>query len=522
MKKTLFILLAVLLTATSCNKDFLDSKPSDQLSDTNFWKTSDDAKAGVAAIYNQLQSNSMAAANQSVFIYGWYLFTEGITPNGWIWSESGLGYQLISKGNHNAASSGAIPERWKALYRGIYLANLAIENLPNVPMDATLKARLIAEAKFLRALFYYNLVDTYGGVPLVTSILKLGEEQPARSSKAEVISFIVAECTIAQANLLAVYTTTDVGRATKGAAVTLQAKAYLLDNKFAEAAAACQQVMAMNYSLYNNYEAMFTSVAAENNSEVIFDIQYVGGGLGEGGVHDARFGPASTSSAGFNSVFPTRELVDSYEMKNGKSITDPTSGYDPANPYSNRDPRLDYTIVRPGAVWRGLPYASIQIQGGSATYLGYLFRKYVLTVTGNLVNDSPLNFIVFRYADVLLMYAEAKNEITAVPDVTIYNAINQVRARPGVAMPAIDPGKTKDEMREIIRNERKIELAFEGIYYSDIRRWGIAKDLMNGKSIRKINGDQLDIRTFVDAFYLWPIPQGERDLNPSLTQNIGY
>ena len=522
MKKTLFILLAVLFTASSCNKDFLDTKPSDQLSDANFWKTSDDAKAGVTAIYNQLQSNSTAAANQSVFIYGWHLFTEGITPNGWIWNDANLGYQLIGKGNHNPASANAIPERWKALYRGIYLANLAIENLPKVTMDGTLKARLIAEARFLRALFYYNLVDTYGGVPLVTSVLKLGEEQPARTAKTDVINFIAAECTAAQTDLLAVYTAADVGRATKGAALTLQAKAYLLDNKFAEAAAACQQVMSMNYSLYNNYEAMFTSVAAENNAEVIFDIQYAGGGLGEGGVHDARFGPASTSSAGFNSVFPTRELVDSYEMKNGKSITDPTSGYDPANPYTNRDPRLDYTIVRPGAVWRGLPYANIQIQGGSATYLGYLFRKYVLTVTGNLVNDSPLNFIVFRYADVLLMYAEAKNEISATPDITVYNAINQVRGRPGVNMPPIDPGKTKAEMREIIRNERKIELAFEGVYYTDIRRWGIAKDLMNGKSVRKINGDQLDTRTFVDAFYLWPIPQGERDLNPGLTQNPGY
>ncbi len=511
MRKTFFILIAA--CCISCNKDFLDSKPSDKLSDANFWKTSDDAKAGVTAIYNQMQSNT--------YIYGWHLFTDAITPIAWSWNDAGIGYQAIAKGNATAAMAGVVPERWKALYKGIYLANLAIKYLPDVSMDETLKAKLKAEAMFLRALFYFNLVDVYGGVPLLTEVLDLNSDQPARSTKSEVVDFIVAECTEAEKTLPASNDAPNVGRATKGAALTLKAKAYMLDNKFAEAAAACQQVMGMSYGLYNNYEAMFTTVAAENNVEVIFDVQYAAPGLGEGSVQDARFGPASTSSAGFNSVFPTQQLVDSYEMKNGKSITEPTSGYDPANPYANRDPRLDYTIVRPGATWRGLPYANISIQGGSATYLGYLFRKYILTVTGFLVNDSPLNFIVFRYADVLLMYAEAKNEVSG-PDATVYNAINQVRARPGVNMPPVAAGKTQAEMRETIRNERKIELAFEGIYYSDIRRWGIAKDLMNGKVIRKINGDQLDTRSFVDAFNLWPIPQTEIDLNPTLEQNPGY
>jgi hypothetical protein len=119
------------------------------------------------------------------------------------------------------------------------------------------------------------------------------------------------------------------------------------------------------------------------------------------------------------------------------------------------------------------------------------------------------------------MYAEAKNEVSG-PDNTVYDAINRVRARPGVNMPAITSGKTKDELREIIRHERQIELAFEGIYYTDIRRWRIAKDLMNNKVIRSLQNTQLDTRNFVDAFYLWPIPQSERDLNPSLEPNPGY
>jgi len=145
----------------------------------------------------------------------------------------------------------------------------------------------------------------------------------------------------------------------------------------------------------------------------------------------------------------------------------------------------------------------------------------VLTVDGFNWGDSPLNFIVFRYADVLLMYAEAKNEVSG-PDNTVYDAINQVRARAGVNMPAITTGKSQAEMRTIIQHERRIELAFEGTYYSDIRRWGIAAQLMEGRVIKNIAGQQLDVWHFKDALYLWPISQDEIDLNPKIKQNPGY
>jgi len=513
MKKFLTIIILIFFVASGCKKTFLDSVPATQLSDASFWQTNMDATAGISAIYNQMQNNT--------YIYGWQLFTDAITPSAWSWSDAGIGYQAIAKGNAAPALAGVIAGKWTACYKGIYLANLAIKNIPGINMDAALKARLLGEARFLRALFYYNLVDVYGGVPLVTDILDLKSPQPARSSKADVINYITSECTAAAAALPASYTGTDIGRATKGAALTLQAKAYLLINDFAHTASVCQQIMGMNYKLYNDYAAMFTQVSAENNAEVIFDVQYAGPGLGEGSVIDGRFAPLSSYSKGFNSVFPTQDLVDSYEMTNGKAITDPTSGYNPANPYANRDPRLDYSIVRPGSSWMGIPYANIQIQGGASTYLGYLFRKQCLTVSGFLTGDSPLNFIVFRYADVLLMYAEAKNEVSG-PDNTVYDAIDQVRARPGVNMPAIPTGQTQASLRDIIRHERKIEFAFEGSYYTDIRRWGIAKSLLDGEVIKSITGAQLDVRHFSDAFNLWPIPQTEIDLNPSLVQNPGY
>ncbi len=514
MKKLLFVLPIFFLAVSSCTKNYLNTKPSDQLSDATFWQTDADALAGITAIYYQMQHNYQ--------IYAFMPETDGITPNGWIWSGYKNGYAAIAEGNLLPTTATPVSDKWGQLYNGIYKANLAMAKIPGITMDATLKARLLAEAGFLRALFYYDLVDYYGGVPLVKEILQLGAPLPGRNTKEEVLAYVVSECDLAAKNLPVTYGASDIGRATQGAALTLKARAYLLNNQFQETADAAKQVMDLGqYQLYTDYAGMFTNVAAENNKEVIFDVQYAAPGLGEGSPLDGLMGPLSSYGKGWDQIFATQDLVDAYEMKSGLPITDPASGYDPANPYDNRDPRMDYTIVRPGATWRNIPYNSIQIGTSASSYTGYLPRKHVLTVDGFNWGDSPLNFIVFRYADVLLMYAEAKNEVSG-PDATVYDAINQVRARAGVGMPAIAAGQTQDGMRQLIRHERRIEMAFEGTYYSDIRRWGIAKQLMDGKVIRNITGQQLDVWHFTDALYLWPIPQSERDLNSKLTQNNGY
>ncbi|HTI11008.1 MAG TPA: RagB/SusD family nutrient uptake outer membrane protein [Puia sp.] len=512
MKKLFFIFL--LAAATSCTKSYLNTKPSDQLSDATFWQTDADALAGITAIYDQMQHNYQ--------IYAFMPETDGITPNGWIWSGYKNGYAAIAEGNLLPTTATPVSDKWGQLYNGIYKSNLAISKIPGINMDATLKTRLLAEAGFLRALFYYNLVDFYGGVPLVREILQLGAPLPGRNTKQEVLAYVTSECDRVAKDLPVSYGASDIGRATRGAAFTLKARAYLLNNQFQEAADAAKQVMDLGqYQLYADYAGMFTNVAAENNKEVIFDVQYAAPGLGEGSPLDGLMAPLSSYSKGWDQIFPTQDLVDAYEMTNGLPITDPTSGYDPAHPYDNRDPRMDYTLVRPGATWRNIPYSSLQIGTSASSYTGYLPRKHVLTVDGFNWGDSPLNFIVFRYADVLLMYAEAKNEAGG-PDATVYDALNQIRARVGVGMPPITQGKTQDELRQIIRHERRVEMAFEGTYYSDIRRWGIAKQLMDGKVIRNIAGQQLDVWHFTDALYLWPIPQSEMDLNSKLSQNQGY
>lgn len=500
-----------LLALGACKKDFLNTTPSDKVSDANFWKTEKDANAGVSAIYNDLQNND---------IFGLYVYNDGLTPSAYIWDDGGTGMGPITKGNMNPFTS-AVVNKFKALYNGVFRANLALEKLPGISnMNTAVNHRLVAEATFLRALYYYQLTDFYGDVPLITKTLALGAPLPAKETRANLLAFIIKEAGAAADSLPVSYPAAQVGHATKGAALTLKAKAQLLAKQYTDAIVTCKAIGGLGYDLYSDYRSMFISTSAENNVEVIFDIQYLAPGLGQGSLLDKRLSTRSSFSSGWSNVYPSVNLVNNYEMKNGKMITDPSSGYDPANPYNNRDPRLDYTVVRPGSTWKNIPYANLRLDN-AATFTGYLTRKYVLEVDGFGAGDSPLNFIIYRYADVLLMLAEAENE-TAGPDATVYDAINRVRARKGVDMPPIPAGKSKEEMRDIIRHERMIEFAMEGTYYSDIRRWGIATQLMNGLVVTNIAGQQIDKINFVDAFNLWPIPQVEIDLNSNLVQNPNY
>src|SRR5882757_7182049 len=184
--KKLLVVLTIYFGVTGCTKTFLDSTPSDQFSDASFWQSDADATAGITAIYDQMQHNYQ--------IYGYLPETEGITPNAWIWSGYLNGYSAIAEGNLLPSTTTPVADKWTQLYNGIYKANLALEKIPAVKMDETLKNRLMAEAKFLRALFFYNLADYYGGVPILKQTLKLGGELPGRDSLADVLTFVTSEC----------------------------------------------------------------------------------------------------------------------------------------------------------------------------------------------------------------------------------------------------------------------------------------------------------------------------------------
>jgi hypothetical protein len=241
------------------------------------------------------------------------------------------------------------------------------------------------------------------------------------------------------------------------------------------------------------------------------------------GIYD---GNILTAAIGWSSIEPTTDFVDEYEMKDGSVWTPTNPIADPADKYNNRDPRLDQTIFRKGKKYNGVPYP-VDADGYPGIYTGFSFKKYTIydTAAGPQVdyNKSEINGIILRYADVLLMYAEAKNESSGV-DQSVYDAVNAVRERAG--MPDLPAGLNQDQMRDRIRHERRMEFVIEGLYYSDVRRWKIAESVLNrdveldGSYKRGI----MDDRTFDPAKdYVWPIPQREIDYSQkAIEQNPNY
>jgi len=310
----------------------------------------------------------------------------------------------------------------------------------------------------------------------------------------------------------------------------------LYAGRYPDAATAASQVMASNtYSLYPTYKTLF-SYAAENNAEDILDIQFLPD-VYPNNIFQA-FAPRSVNAS--SKWVPTKKIVDAYQMKNGLDITDPSSGYDPANPYVNRDPRLSYSVFVPGDVlpngktFNSLPSSTTGDAVGSSFVVsptGWNIKKYVNKEDLSKPADCGINIILIRYAEVLLTYAESMIEQNNL-DASVYDAINKVRQRSDVNMPPILTGQTQDQLRTIVRHEREVEFAFEALRYFDIRRWKIASVVMpgpvNGLTYKDTNGTLQTVvvpgwtQTWDDRSYLWPIPQKEIDLNKNLTQNTGW
>jgi len=311
----------------------------------------------------------------------------------------------------------------------------------------------------------------------------------------------------------------------------------LYAGRYQEAAAAAQAVIDMNvYSLYPKYGQLF-SYPAENNSEVIWDKQFLKD-VYPNNVF-SQLAPASLAAA-VAQVVPTKQLGDEFEMTNGKMIADPGSGFDAFNPYNNRDPRMRFTMFLPGdMLFNNKPFnpvpgsgTSDAIGGGNqfATSTGYNVKKYINSEDLVSPNNCGINLIFIRYAEILLTYAEAKVELNQL-DESVYLAINKVRTRSDVNMPPIPAGKTQAELRVAVRHERTVELAFEGLHLFDIRRWKTAELVMPGpiKGITYVKDGKLitvtnnsAVRTFAQKDYLWPIPRQEVIINPKLTQNPGW
>ncbi|RYE20949.1 MAG: RagB/SusD family nutrient uptake outer membrane protein, partial [Sphingobacteriales bacterium] len=445
---------------------------------------------------------------------------------------------------------------WSYYYSTIKSCNLFLEGIDqNQTIPVATKERMKAEVRFIRAFAHFNLTNLYGDVPLINKDITPEEAQTiSRTPKAEVVKFITDELA-AIALILPTkeqYGSTEIGRITKAAALALQARVLLYQgDKMSEVVSICEKLMNNpgengQYSLVAGYSNLFSDPGVNyNNSETILSLQYVLPTRTWNEFWD--FAPRSVGGR-VSSMSPTQELVNSYLMLNGKAIGEPGSGYDENNPYVNRDPRLTATVVYDRYNWvngngttktiyikpgsdpnQSAPIDEYSLTGqGSKT--GYYWRKYYdPAALANFVSGNDLHLI--RFAEVLLMYAEAKQSLGQMDAAVWDKTIRALRVRAGFTQAtALDyPGNTN--MTDIVRNERRVELAMENFRYDDIRRWKIAEIVLNGWAHgAKFGPASIDngyIRVQQRQFdatknYVWPIPPSERSLNNNLSQNPFY
>lgn len=488
-----------MLLLSACSKDFLNKNPLDQISSETFWKSEADVQMAVTGCYARLKGSFLDYQRG---------YLEGLSDNGFVhWGLYGI--ENMTLGNISAASGGVKNDIYSSSYRGISQCNFFLGNIDKATTVApAVISKAMAEVKFLRALFYFDLATCFGDIPLYKDAPENAEtSKVAKSTRADVFTFIHEDLDYAIANLPDdAYTD---GHAVKGSAMALKTRLLLTEEKWEDAANLSEEIIdGGKFSISNDYPGMFTKAAQSGNNEIMFSCVY----LSPESYHSV-YGMNIEYNA---HIFLTKELKDAFECSDGLPITE-SPLYDPANTFKNRDPRHNYIVRNPvGTDWEGghYPYNAFDPTGVKN-------RKYIDTTLGGDYAAAPFedwDFILIRYADVLLMYAEARNEASG-PDASVYNAINEVRERPGVNMPPVDQAKynTKEKLREYIRHERQVELAVEGIRYFDLKRWKIAPAVL---SVMENPGGAS--RVFEQKHYFWPFAQSELDNNPNLVQTTGY
>lgn len=533
-------LLIVFLTATvasGCKK--LDLAPTDRFSDQTFWNVD-------ANVYSALNNNYSLMYNSNMYFYN-----EATSDNAY--STTG-DFALIASGNATAAQ-GKFLNDWTYFYSAIKSCNVFLASVDqNTTLAPAVIERLKAENRFIRAFAHFNLAKWYGDVPLISTDISPDEAKViTRSPKATVIQFVLDELDAAIAALPSKeqLAATENGRITKGAALGLKARVLLYEgNRMAEVVEVSEQLMdnqGVNgqYGLVESYSGLFSDPALnKNNNEALLSLQYVPAIRTWGEFFD--FAPRSVGGR-VSGMSPTQELVDDYITLNGRGIKEAGSGYVESNPYVNRDPRLTATVVYDRYNWvkpdgstkviyikpgtdpdpARLDEFSPASQASSPT--GYYWRKYYDPIA--LASfTSGMNLHLIRYAEVLLNYAEAKQALGQMDETVWNNTIRLLRQRAGFTDAAALNFPGNADMTNIIRRERRTELAMEGLRTDDIRRWKIGEITLNGYAHGAKFGDaavdngyiRAQRRTFTAKDYLWPIPSSEIGLNPSLTQNPGY
>ncbi len=558
---SLLILLSTALFISACQK--AEDRPFEKITEEYLWDSKDSLGTNASYFLNNIYGDIPTGYNR---IGGNLLdaATDDAVP-----SADNTTISRFTNGGYSAISNA--DDSWTDNYASIRKCNLFVQNFPKV----NLKASLIQEGKywkaenrFLRALFYFELIKRYGGVPLIGDrVLTINDDlKLPRNTYEECVNYIVSECDAISNELRAdPIANGDYGRITKMVALTLKAKTLLyaaspLNNvnnditKWRKAKNALADVIRQGTVGAFALEPIFANVfTTRKNNEVIFAYQRAVTTDVE--VNNSPIGYLSGSTASLGRTSPTQELVDAFTTTKGlpitidiKSATNPT-GYDANNPYANRDSRLDKTVFYNGVQWlsRGVETfnGGKDRPGGSVvqTKTGYYMSKFMGNfATGTAYSNQTHNFPIFRYADVLLMFAEAKNEVDGpgLSTDSVYNYVRAIRARANIIQGTapntygVQNGLSVAQMRDLIRNDRRVEMAFEEQRFWDLRRWKIAENVYNkplhGIRITKVGTalsyqvETLNIpfQFFAPRMYRYAIPYSEISKNTNLTQNEGY
>lgn len=506
----------------SCDKK-LDLLPEDKITSANFPQNENDIRLLLNGVYGLLRESSVY--DEGLFGFG---ILDGATPNAFNWGNTAI--TKAGNGQLSSSDGNIITFRWTRCYAIIFRSNYLLDAIEKVALSDDAKATYIGEAHFLRGLAYSLLADSYGGVPIIASSITTEEARNlSRATVEETWQQVLDDYDIAINNLKP--DAPQVGRATKGAALGMAMRAYLYQGKYDKALQFADQVIALNkYTLFRSYDGLFR-LANENNSEVLFDIQYIRGENAQGSFVDQYCGTGTGNFTRGTRYVPTQDLVDAYERIDGSPGKYSSSAINLDDPYNGWDPRMKTTVVVPGSYFLGFRFPNYIYPGGAFNHPGnrlkqYSVRKYRIEPMSELPpsGQSDLNYIVLRYADVLLSKAEAIIETNGDIDEAI-QLINRIRTeRDDVKLKPLPLGLSQDEARKKLRHERRIEFALESLYWSDVRRWKIGKDIYP-LDVKDQGGDIIETKFpggYLEYYNLLPIPQSEISLNENLKQNTGW
>jgi starch-binding outer membrane protein, SusD/RagB family len=499
MKSLLYIpVISVALSLAGCSK-FLDKKPLDSVNSSNFWQTEDDAIAAINGAYQPLQWPKL---------YNLRMWTTDIwAGNSLVGAGGGTdGIETQDIANFvTATDNAAALDIWRGPAPGILRCNLVLQNVPAMSIPESVKNRLLGEAQFLRAHYYFILVQLFGDVPLITEPQKPSDDlRPARTPKAKVYELIIDDLTKAISNLppRSQYSGSDIGRASKGAAIGMLMKVYLTLGNYQKVVDLYPQLNGLGYALNANYSDNFNP-ATKNSAESLFEVQYFGKTSFSFWDNENQASWVSTFTGPRNSDF----------VGGGYGWNHPTQEF--VNAYEAGDARKDKTVL-----YAGCPDFDGKVYKSSFSSTGYNVRKFLVPKSVSPDYDTnPANWPVLRLADVLLIYAEALNELNRGAEAQAPSSgingggpLNRVRNRAGLTDIT---GLNQAALRQKILHERRMELAFEGHRWFDLVRvnngqYGL--DFLH--SIGKTNAAAKHL--------LLPIPQKERDANPNLSQNKDY